>query len=421
MRPFVPIILNQSATVLLGLLSVRLVTHYVPVDVNGVYTIFLTLTQVGMLITHSGLVNHASRYWQREHERTGPYARFLAGASIRILIFLAPILFLITCGMGWMEGKSTWLFAFPFLLVGSFSLALNLVATQALNAERSFWKVFCVTAIANGARAVLPVAIALFTSMSLHSLSVGFAVHGFVIFACLTIVFRKTAQAPPVAEDIRLNWTSELKTYGRPFVLLGIGAWLFQFADRWVTASFFGSSEAGLLGIAANLTAMVPAIAIQGMMQWIFPRIFLMSDKAKTRDDWRHIALRCDQATGVFLVLTILGIVALKLIAPFLVGWLIGEDYVPAFEMLIPVGFAMVAAQVNQFYYLLLQGQHNSAGMVKVMLTVSGVKTGGSIIAASISWAAFEWWMIASLFISGILGRMMIRAIALGESDRTLP
>ena len=420
MRPFVPIILNQLATVLLGLLSVRLVTHYVPVDVNGAYTIFLTLTQVGLMITHSGLVNHASRYWQREHERTGAYACFLAGAGLRILIFLTPILYVVTYGMGWLKEESTWFLVFPFLVVGSFSLALNLVATQALNAERSFWKVFCVTAIANGARAILPVAVALLASMSLHSLSMGFAVHGLVILTCLTVVFRRAARAPAVAKEVRLNWTSELKTYGRPFILLGIGAWLFQFADRWVTVSFFGSSEAGLLGIAANLTAMVPAITVAGMMQWIFPRVFQMSDKAKTRDDWRHIALRCDQATGVFLVLTVSGIFALKLIAPFLVGWLIGEDYVPTFEMLIPVGFAMIAAQVNQFYYLLLQGQQNSAGMVKVMLSISGVKTIGSIIAASISWAAFEWWMIASLFISGILGRIMIRSIALGESDRNL-
>ena len=72
----------------------------------------------------------------------------------------------------------------------------------------------------------------------------------------------------------------------------------------------------------------------------------------------------------------------------------------------------MVASQVNQFYYLLLQGQQNSAGMVRVMLIVSGIKTLGSIGTALISWSLFSDWLIASLFISGLLGRWLIRRMA---------
>ena len=79
----------------------------------------------------------------------------------------------------------------------------------------------------------------------------------------------------------------------------------------------------------------------------------------------------------------------------------------------IPTGFAAMTLQVNQFYYLLLQGQHNSAAMVRVMAWVAGVKVVGGIIAALISWQAFLIWLMASLLLCLGVGRWMIRRTAL--------
>lgn len=417
MSPFVPIVLNQAATVLLGLVYMRLVTHFVPVTVYGTYNVFLTLTQIGVMITHSGLSNHATRYWQRESGGSGIYARFLGRTSLGLLRYLIPGLLVVVLGLHWTNPSVEWLWAFPLLVVSNLALALNQIATGSLNAERSFWKVFFLTFFGTAARTGLPIGVALLTAMMFPALTVGFYLHALCILGILIILFSWVQKSPAPSKERIEKWQYELKVYGRPFILLGIGAWFLLSADRWISLTFFGEEKSGLFATAAALGMILPNMVMAGMMQWVFPSIFHKADLAKTPQDWRSIAVKCDQSTMMFLVLTIGGLVTLKMVAPYLVGWLIGEKYVPAFDMLVPAGFAMLASQINQFYYLLLQGQHNSAGMVKVMLTVSGLKTLGSIAAASISWAAFEGWLIASLFISLILGRMMIRKMALGRTD----
>ena len=122
MRPFVPILLNQGATVILGLVYVKLVTHFVPVAVNGSYAVFLTLTQIGVMITHSGLSNHATRYWQREQSASGVYARFLGLESLSLLKYLIPILLVLALGLHWKDTGGGWLWAFPLLIVSNLAL-----------------------------------------------------------------------------------------------------------------------------------------------------------------------------------------------------------------------------------------------------------------------------------------------------------
>ncbi|MCF7763890.1 MAG: oligosaccharide flippase family protein [Verrucomicrobia bacterium] len=412
MRPFVPILLNQGATVILGLVYVKLVTHFVPVAVNGSYAVFLTLTQIGVMITHSGLSNHATRYWQREQSASGVYARFLGLESLSLLKYLIPILLVLALGLHWKDTGGGWLWAFPLLIVSNLALGLNQVATGSLNAERSFWKVLLLTFFGTAARTFLPVGMALLTTMSFGALATGFALHGAVILILLALLFGWVIRASPPTPRQAEQWSRELRVYGRPFVWLGIGAWFLLSADRWIVLSVFGEERAGLFATAAALGIILPSMVMAGMMQWVFPTIFQMSDHAKTLEDWKRIAKRCDGATVLFLALSVGGLVVLKLVSPFLVGWLIGERYIPAFAMLVPAGLAMVASQVNQFYYLLLQGQQNSAGMVRVMLIVSGIKTLGSIGTALISWSLFSDWLIASLFISGLLGRWLIRRMA---------
>ena len=105
---------------------------------------------------------------------------------------------------------------------------------------------------------------------------------------------------------------------------------------------------------------------------------------------------------------SVVGLAILHLMSPLLLGWLIDQKYAPALHMVLPAGLVMVNSQINQFHYLLLQGQHNSAGMVWVMLTVAGIKTLGGVVAASISWNAFVGWLLVAPLVCGWAGRWLI-------------
>src|SRR5206468_2075540 len=97
------------------------------------------------------------------------------------------------------------------------------------------------------------------------------------------------------------RWTGELRAYGRPFVLIGIGAWTLQSADRWVVEHFFESARVGLFALASNMGAVIPTVVVGALMQLFFPRFFRQADQADSAEKWRKLARRSDQLTLVLL------------------------------------------------------------------------------------------------------------------------
>ncbi len=62
MNSLIPILLNQVFSFAFGLWGLKLVSAHVSPETLGRYGLFLTMTQLGNLLTHSGLINHTSRY-----------------------------------------------------------------------------------------------------------------------------------------------------------------------------------------------------------------------------------------------------------------------------------------------------------------------------------------------------------------------
>jgi O-antigen/teichoic acid export membrane protein len=408
MRSLVPILGNQLVALVLGLIGVKLISHFVPAVPYGYYAIFVTLAQISMLVTHSDVTNHATRYWQRETARPGTYARFLWSVSWRKVTLLAPLLLAILLIRAWTQREMIWVWMFPLLLLSNFGLTFNAIGTGVLNADRKPWHVLLLSSVGTAARVFLPIGLGLLTQMNFAALSIGYTLHGIIIIACLVMILRDVIGAPtPTAEMVR-EWMQELRNYGRPFLFLGIGGWLLLHVDRWIVDQFYEKARVGFFNYAANLGGIIPTITATAMMQAFFPGIFRRADLAETPGDWRKIAYRCDQLTIGFVVLSLGGLVALHLTAPLLIGWLIDRQYAAVLPMIVPAGLVMVNSQINQFYYLLLQGQHNSAGMVWVMLVVAAIKTLGGTVAAAISWEAFLVWLMIAPLLCGGLGRTII-------------
>jgi O-antigen/teichoic acid export membrane protein len=205
------------------------------------------------------------------------------------------------------------------------------------------------------------------------------------------------------------DWNRALRTYGRPFVVLGVGAWLLQSADRWIVERFFGLEQAGQFAMAAGLGGFVPMFFTAVLLQAFFPKAFRAADAARSAADWQRLAQKCDYMTAGFLIATVAVLGALALTGTALVGTLVEPRYAPAIGMLFACGLAMASVQTNQFQYLLLQGQRDSRAMVRVMIVVAVIKTAGSIAAASISWDVYLYWLGASVFVCAVLGRQLVQ------------
>ena len=415
MRHILPIALNQLGALLFGLIGIKLISQLVSPGVYGAYALFLTLTQLGPMLTHSGLSNHAARYWQRERPQAGAYAWFLWVRSWRDAVWLGPVLAMTGAGLLLAQKEIVWIWLLPLLFLSNVVTGIQTIALAALNASERFWRMFWLGTIASGARVFLPLVAVMATSATLLHLCLGFTAHALLVLACIVALFWWVRRPDRREVETERRWRTELRDYGRPYILMGVGAWLLANADRWIVASFFGEEQAGLFALASGMAAVAPTLALGGLMQVVFPKVFREADAARTRDDWERLAKQCDQMTLLFLGLSLAGLAGLCVLGPYMLGWLVAPKYAPALVILLPAGCGVITAQVNQFQYLLLQGQHNSSGMVKVMAVVAASKTLGTILAALISWRAVLSWLILSVAVNWLLGRWLIRSMALGK------
>jgi O-antigen/teichoic acid export membrane protein len=426
MRRLLPIALNQVATVVFGMVGVSLISHIVPNAVFGSYALFLTLTSFGQLLTHSGLINHATRYWQREHLAAGAYARFLLTQTWRRGLPLAGLLLFVSGFQAATRGV-IWLELWPLLFAGNLVLAVSGLAAMMLNAGERHWAVFTLNALAAAARALLPAGLALAFGATLLVLSSGFALHAAAVAIAILCLFSGLSWSGQTDPGLEARWHTELREFGRPFVWMGVGSWLLLNADRWVVGVRFGEVQLGTFTLASNIASIIPNMVCAGMLQWVFPAVFRQADAARSTKDWRKLARRCDQFTLLFLAVTVSGLLCLKFLSPFLVPWLISRKYAPGLPYLLPAGLAAAATQVNQFQYLLLQGQHDSNSMVRVMVLLASIRTAGSILAAWISWPVFLGWLMVSTLLVSLLGRARIQHLAfqkaavLVEADIGIP
>jgi len=416
MTRLVPIVCGQGFTLLVGILGLQLASRLLTPETYGTYALLLTLTGLGLQFTHAGLYNHAIRCWQREAATNGPgYLAFLRREHQRSV---GPLIALVgcVCVAVWLwQREAFWLGVVPVLVLVNAAQAAGGLAQGVLNAAERHWAVFGVAGGALLTRTLLPLAVVAWWGPSLPALVGGLTVHALILGAALLALAAKAAGPAGAAAD-QARWAGELPGYQRSYFWLGVGGWLLQSADRWLVFAFFDERLTGLFALASSLAGIVPTMLAGVMLQSAFPQVFRQSDAAAAANDWRAVARQCDRLTAVFLVTAMLGLLALAALGPHLVGWLVDARFAAAMPLVLAAGMAAVSVQVNQFYYLLLQGQQRGERMVAVMTVVAGVKTAGSAVAALVSWEWFLGWQCVSAGVSAWLGRQLIRRAALGQA-----
>ena len=417
MTRLVPIVCGQVFTLVVGVLGLKLVSEFLSPEIFGTYALLLTLTGLGMQFTHAGLYNHAIRCWQREDAgNRADYTGFLWREHWRATRPLVWLVAAVGLGVWLWRGEAFWLWSVPVLMLANVAQTSSGMAQGVLNAAERHWAVFGVTGTALATRTLLPLAAAVALGPSLPALLGGLTAHALAVIGLLLVLAGRVGRSGAVKAGTQARWTDELRGYTRAYFWLGVGGWLLQSADRWLGFALFDDRRTGLFALASSLAGIIPTILAGTMLQMSFPRVFRLADAAAGSDKWTHVARHCDRLTAVYLTAAVVGLLGLAWLGPHLVGWLVDARFAPALPLVLAAGLATVSVQVNQFYYLLLQGQQRGAKMVAVMGAVAGVKTLGSALAAWVSWEWFLGWQCASVAVSALLGRQLIRRAALGQA-----
>lgn len=400
----IPILLAQAFGIGCGVAGVKLNSTLVPPEALGVYGVFLTFTPIGAWVVHAGLVKFVARHWAGAPARAALLRAVTIGWAKRLpwlaLAAIGGASALPPAGVG-----GTGLLG--FVLFGAAALlAWVALAQAALQAEGAHWRDCFVSVYASLTRTFLPLLLFTLSGGTLAALWLGFGGHALITAIAAAWVLRAHwsgnetgATTPPLAS-----------AYDGPlFIALAAATWVLAGLNRWIVAAFFGATEAGYFTLGGGAAAVLVSALGAIFVQYFQPGIFALGDAAGAGGERAGVARRVDQVALAFAGTGIVGVGALTLISPWLVGPLISEKYFAALPWIFPAGCFGVATTTMVFYHSLLLAGRREPACAPVELTTAAVLIVGCVAAAA---AGAEWmsrWLVATPLVPWVLTRPLAR------------
>ncbi len=393
-----PIAASHAFGLLCGVAGVKLTSTLLPPADMGRLGVFLSFAPLGMWVVHIGLIKFITRHWAGATDQAA-LRRTRTAAFFRLLPWLAGA----TAAAALSFGLANWPANFALLFTTAALLSWSALAQAELQAAQLHWRDFAVSATASLSRSFLPAGLYWFTDGASWSLFAGLALHGLAAAVAGQLALR------PARSTSDSNTAPALENaYAGPlFVVLSLNGWVMSGLQRWVTAAFFGAEKAGYVTLASNLATLVPAILGTIFLQYFQPGFFAAT---LTSDADRHaLARRIDRAAFTHGACAIGALLALRFIAPFLVGPIIGESYRAALGYLLPTGCAMLALVTGWFYHSLLLAGRREAACSYVELTAAAVILLGSVAAAAVNRTCWETWCMVTPLLPWLINRPLAR------------
>ena len=392
-----PITLSQAVGFLCGLAGVKLTTKLVSPADYGAYGVFLTFTPLGMWVVHAGLVKFTARHWAASPDR-GSLLREVLRAGVRKLPWLVAATLAATLAMNAAGFLRLW----PALFVSAALLSAASLAQTALQAERSHWTDLAVSSAGSLSRSFVPPVLYLLAGGSLIALEAGFCLHT-IVFSCGCLYLLHKYHSPGPAGAAQLTPVYE----GPLFILLSLAGWLMTAVNRWIVAAFFGVEKAGYFTLASNVAMIVTTMLGVVIMQYFQPGLFAAAGEAPAQR--RQLARRIDLIAAAYAGLSLAGLAALRLCAPWLIGPLISEKYRPALDMILGAGCFSVALITAQFFHTLLLAGHREKSCGPVDSVTALVLAAGGLAAAVVGERWFLLWLIVTPLVPWIASRPLAR------------
>ncbi len=390
-----PIVLGQAVGLLCGVAGVKVTSSLVSPADYGVYGIFLTFAPLGMWVVHAGLIQFVSRQWAEATDR-GALLRAVLAAAWRKTPWLA-----VAAGVaaGLIAGRGAWV-VFPAVLLAALLLSGGAIAQTALQAARQHWRDFAVSATSSVTRSFVPPLLYAAVGGSVFALYGGYCVHALALALAGAWALRAYWRpAAPSVEPLAPAYEGPL------FIVLAATWWMLAGLGRWLVAAFFGADAAGYFVLAGNLAVLVPSMLGTIALQYHQPEFFATASGGSLR----HLATRIDRVALGHAGLSLGGLVALRLIAPTLIGPLINARYEAALPWLLPTGCFATATITSVFYHSMLLAARRERACLPTDLATAGVLAGGAIATAAIGMDWFARWLTLTPLVPWMLTRPLAR------------
>ncbi|MDD3179872.1 MAG: oligosaccharide flippase family protein [Opitutaceae bacterium] len=397
---WLPILLAQATGIACGLVGVWVSSTLVSPEIYGAYGLFLTFTPLASLLTHAGMIKHASRNWPDTLDQQAYLAWWLR-ATLRSAAWLAVVVLLLALAAG-LAGNfglaMIVLTVFPASLAGAYALAFQ----SCLQSIRRYWADFGLTAFYALTRTFLPLLAVVLLSASFPSLASGYLLHACATAAAGFIVLR--AYARPAAGTFSVP--GDLGAYHWGFGINGMLIFINAGLVRWTASLFFDQATVGHITLAGNIAMVLPNVLGGACNQYYYPRLLALHQQSRSA----ALTKLADRALLMLLVICAVAFAALGWVLPWLPGRLIDLQYASCIQYVLPLfslGTLLGGLSLLQTELLVAEAPQSAW---KIAAWTSGALAAGLLLsAARHSTEGLRLWLLASPLVVLPLGRWFTR------------
>lgn len=407
-----PISLTQAAGVACGIAGVKIVSSLVPPEKFAAYGIFLTFTTLGVWIVHAGLIKYLMRAWAAETDRPAllltvgrewskrlPWLGLAAAAGTTSIVYF---------------GGTPVLGTFLTLLTSASMLSAIACMQAILQAERSHWSDFVLSATGSVGRSFAAPLCFILCGRTTWALFLGFATYALINAATGLGLLRRYLASSNSREKRSVTLPSVY--LGPLFVALALATWVLYGINRWLVAWRFEDVFAGWFTFAGNLGSLVAAVLGGIFIQFFQPSLYALADTGGSTA--RTLPRRIDVLSASLCASSVAGLLALWWISPALMGVLIAEKYRPALEWILPTGCFAVTIVASQFYHIMLLALKKERSCGAMDLTTAGVLILAATTAVFFGQKVFWWVLVLSPLTTLLVSRTLARAYLNGPDSR---
>jgi len=405
-QEFTWILVGQAATVIGGLVGLRLLTDYLSPATFGEIALIMTIATLVNQTILGPLAGAALRFLSPAEEERTTYAYLQALWQLVLKVSLWTLLATGLLGVGLaVYGRLDW----SFYLVSAIIYALFTGYNQTLNGLQNALRQRKVVAWHAALGQWLQVGLVLLAVVWLGPTSgnamMGYALAAFLVLPSQTYFFRRKVLTLPGMQNQPTTltvhgWRRKLRDYALPISGWGVFTWGQMSSDRWALQISASTSNVGYFAVLYRL-GYYPITLITGLVtQLITPILFQKAGDA-TDASRMQTAVRVNQ----WLTLASLAITAVAtVLAYFLHG--------PIFSILVAPEYRDISWLLP---WIILTGGLFATGQIATISLLSEANTrrliapkiGTAVFATALNFAAAHWYGLAGVIFAGVISGLV--------------
>jgi O-antigen/teichoic acid export membrane protein len=370
------VVTGQVATVLGGLVLIRVLTEYLKPEQYGQLALGLTVAAFFNQILFGSLSNGIVRFYSIAIERN-ELSRYLKASgrmmgyatALIIIIAFVIMLGLLGAGYGYLIGVTSSILVFSVLssynaLLSGIQNAARQRPVAALHAGFDAWL-----------KILLAVSVIHWLGSSSTAVVLGYALSSLIVTCSQLYFLRNLIITKTMTTRGQENWGRHVWLYSWPFATWGVFVWIQQVSDRWALETFVTTQELGMYAVLFQLGYSPIGLITSMAITFLAPILYQHSGTARDQARNRSVHRISWQITYIGLLVTALAFLLSYYQHEWIFKMLVATNYHAVSELLPWMVLSGGLFSASQILLLKLQSEmrHSKLIVTKIVTATIGI------------------------------------------------